>query len=241
MSDATTYDGLVTILAGLCVVPTNDPDFQTELPDALAYANNRMCRDIDFLTTRTAQSGPTLSVGVGTFTLSGIAQIVVLENLAVITPAGQISPLTRQTESYIETMYPYSWIGFPAPTSARGLPVDFSLLDGLNVFIGPAPDLSYRTYMVGTFRPAPPSSINESPWILQNLPDVFVTAAMVRLSGYLKNYAGATSDDPNQPVSWESQYTKLLEGTAVEEARKFAQSSSWSDQKPRQTSTPPRQ
>ena len=143
MSDATTYDGLVTILAGLCVVPPNDPDFQTELPDALAYANNRMCRDIDFLTTRTAQSGPTLSVGVGTFTLSGIAQIVVLENLAVITPAGQISPLTRQTEAYIETMYPYSWIGFPAPTSARGLPVDFSLLDGLNVFIGPAPDLAY--------------------------------------------------------------------------------------------------
>lgn len=247
MSDATTYDGLISVLSGLTVIPAGDSDFQNELPDTISYANNRMCRDLDFLITRSQFAATLLTAGATFFTLGALAkQIVVVETVGLLgtfLPSGQIVyPLVRQSLPYMQTMYPLTSVVPPAGT----IPVDFCPLNlgtGIDsdVYVGPAPSIPYTPIVTGTVRPAPPSSTNENPWILANLPDLFVTACMVRLSGYMKNYGGAASDDPQQPVSWEAQYQALLKGAAVEEARRKGQSASWSDQKPLVESTPPRQ
>jgi hypothetical protein len=78
-------------------------------------------------------------------------------------------------------------------------------------------------------------------WLCDNLPEAFVAACMVNLSGWRKDYLTASSDDPQAAPYWESQFTKLMEGIDMEEARRSYTAASWSSQMPSRAATPPRQ
>lgn len=236
------YTETVATLALLVATTVDDANFLGELPDALDYANLRMCRDLDFLQTRMAQTGPALTPGSRNVSMAALTYpVIVLEQVNVITPpatapdAGTRNPLTRWTRPYMDMMYPTGGV----PTSAT-VPVDFAMVDEESIVVGPVSDLAYGTEFFGTVRPEVISEANPTTWINDNLPDVFIAAAMIRLSGWMKNYGNAMADDPQQPVSWEQQYRTLLDGAGVEEARRKAQSASWSDQKPLPQSNPPR-
>jgi len=237
------WTSLNATLLGLVVTNSLDMDFQTELPDTINYAENRIYRDLDFLQTRQSQVGPALTPGLRTVSMAALANpVIVLERMNVITPAGSApstgtrNVLTRQALAYMDLMYPTEG-AIPSPAV---VPVDYAMVDAQTVIVGPVPSVAYLPEFFGTIRPAQVSATNPTTWLLTNLPDLYVAACMVRLSGYMKNYSGALADDPQQPVSWETQYKTLLEGAAVEEARRKAQSASWSDQKPLTQSTPAR-
>jgi hypothetical protein len=83
------------------------------------------------------------------------------------------------------------------------------------------------------------SSTNKTTFISLYLPDVFIMASMVYISGYQRNF-GRQSDDPAMAQSYESQYQALLRGAAVEEARKKFEASGWTSQAPTAVATPSR-
>jgi hypothetical protein len=83
------------------------------------------------------------------------------------------------------------------------------------------------------------SATNTTTFISNYLPDVFIMASMIYVSGYQRNF-GRANDDPQMAVSYESQYQALLKSALVEEARKKFDASGWSSQSPSPVATPTR-
>ena len=109
-----------------------------------------------------------------------------------------------------------------------------------NVFyFGPVPDQTYSVEIVGTYRPASLSATNLTTFISLYLPDVFLMASMIYISGYQRNF-GRQSDDPSMAQSYESQYQALLKSAVTEEVRKKYESVGWTSESASPVSTPTR-
>lgn len=240
------YSSLVQTLADYLVplslqtsgTPT-DTDFAIALSEAIGYANNRICRQVDFLEFSSAQSAAAMTPGNRNVNISALSpQIVVMEQVNIITPistapdSGTRNPLTPVSKPYLDLVY-------NAPTPA-GLPEVFCMINTASFIVGPYPDQAYGVEVFGTYRPAPISAVTDTTWLCDNLVEVFIAACMVRLSGWRKDYLAAGSDDPQGAGYWESQYGKLMDGVDMEEARKSFSSSGWTSKQPSRASTPPR-
>lgn len=232
-----TYATYKTALATLSVVPETDPNWLAILPDAIEYAELRIYRDLDLLSTvqvntsfSTTTNASKVAITQGTF--------VTLQNVNVITPAGTADPdlgtrvpLLPVSKEYIQ----YSW---PSATNA-GVPSYFAMIDERTFSLGPWPDNAYTLEIVGTVRPATLSVSNTTTFISQYLPDLFLMASMIFISGYQRNF-GRQSDDPQMAQSYESQYQALLKGATVEEYRKKFAASGWTSNSPSPVATPGR-
>ena len=232
-----TYATYKTALATLSVVPETDPNWLSILPDAIEYAELRIYRDLDLLSTvqvntsfSTASGSSKVALTQGTF--------VTLQNVNVITPAGTTNPdlgtrvpLLPVSKEYIQ----YAW---PSSTN-DGVPSYFAMIDERTFSLGPWPDAAYTLEIIGTVRPETLSAINTTTFISQYLPDIFLMASMIFISGYQRNF-GRQSDDPQMAQSYESQYQALLKGATVEEYRKKYQSSGWTSMSPSPVATPGR-
>lgn len=232
-----TYATYKTALATLSVVPETDPNWLAILPDAIEYAELRIYRDLDLLSTvqvntsfSTTASVSKVAITQGTF--------VTLQNVNVITPSGTVDPdqgtrvpLLPVSKEYIQ----YSW---PSATNA-GVPSYFAMIDERTFSLGPWPDDAYTLEIIGTIRPETLSASNTTTFISQYLPDLFLMASMIFISGYQRNF-GRQSDDPQMAQSYESQYMALLKGATVEEYRKKYQSSGWTSMSPSPVATPGR-
>jgi len=233
--DYATYQ---TALATLAV--QNDPTtpaWVAEVPRAIEYAELRIQRDLDLLATVFRDFSVTLTPGSRNFTVP--AAFVVVEGVNLVTPVGAVSadagvrhPLTTFTRSYMDAV----WSG-----GVNGVPTDMApVAQNPSIWLlGPAPDAAYKLEIIGTQRMVPLSVSNTSTFISQNLPDLFLIASMIHISAFQKNW-GAQSGDPQQAVSWESQYQTLLKGAGVEEARKRYKSSAWGPEAPAPVANPPR-
>ena len=71
------------------------------------------------------------------------------------------------------------------------------------------------------------------------LPDLFLMASLIYISGYQRNFS-ATGNDPQMPVNYEQQYQTLLKGAMGEEARKGYEGAGWTSQPAATTATPSR-
>jgi hypothetical protein len=232
-----TYAAYKTALATLSVVPETDPNWLSILPDAIEYAELRIYRDLDLLSTvatddsfSTTASTSRVSLTEGTF--------VTLQNVNVITPVGTSDPdlgtrvpLLPVSKEYIQ----YSW---PSAATA-GVPKYFAMIDERTFSFGPWPDGAYTLEIIGTIRPATLSDVNTTTFISQYLPDIFLMASMVFISGYQRNF-GRQSDDPQMAQSYEAQYNALLKGATVEEFRKKFAASAWTSMSPSPVATPGR-
>jgi hypothetical protein len=237
MTTGLTYSTYKTQIATLAVVEEADPAFVTILPQMITYAENRMYRDLDFLFTSTAVTGYPLVTGSRSLTVPE-GTFVVTEQINVITPAGTINPElgTRNpclpvSKEFLDAVY--------GSSTATGLPQYFAPFNDNLYYVGPFPDQQYYVEIVGTYRPNSLSSANPETFISKYLPDVFIMASMIYVSGYQRNF-GRASDDPAMAQSYEGQYQILLKGATVEEARKKFESSGWSSQSPAVVSSPSR-
>ena len=232
-----TYATYKTALATLSVVPETDPNWLAVLPDAIDYAELRIYRDLDLLSTvqtlstfSTTANASRVQLTAGTF--------VTLQNVNVISPAGTTvpdngtrNPVLPVSKEYIQ----YSW---PSSTNAS-IPKYFAMIDERTFSLGPWPDAAYTLEIVGTYRPPTLSSVDTTTFISQYLPDLFLMASMIFVSGYQRNF-GRQSDDPAMAQSYESQYQALLRGATVEEYRKKFQASGWTSLSPSPVATPGR-
>ena len=232
-----TYTTYKTALATLSVVPETDANWLSILPSAIDYAELRIYRDLDLLSTvstnttySTTTNASKVSLAAGTF--------VTLQNVNVITPAGTTNPdsgtrvpLLPVTKEYIQ----YAW---PSSTNAA-VPQYFAMIDEKSFSLGPWPNAAYTLEIVGTVRPPSLSVSNPTTFISEYLPDMLLMASMIFISGYQRNF-GRQSDDPAMAQSYESQYTALLRGATVEEYRRKFQASGWTSISPSPVATPGR-
>lgn len=228
-------------LANLAVVNLNLSDpadpFTILLPQAITYAENRIYRDLDFLSTVSSSSQYTLATANRNLTVPA-GDFVTIQGVNVILPVnvtdpdqGTRSPLTPATKEFLNSVY--------GSNAILTVPQYFAMIDQNNMIVGPFPDAGYTVEIIGTIRPDSLSSSNPTTFISLYLPDLFLMASMIFVSGYQRNF-GRQSDDPAMAQSYESQYKALMASAMVEEARKKFQASAWSSMSLPVAATPTR-
>lgn len=237
MTTGLTYSQYVTQIATLAVVEENDPAFQTILPMMISYSENRMYRDLDFLFTSVSNTSYACTVGTRSINVPA-GTFVVPEQINVITPAGVTdpnngvrNPLLPTTKEFLDAVY--------GNAQSRGVPRYFAMFDDYQFLLGPYPDSAYQVEIVGTIRPNSLSSGNPTTFISLYLPDLFIMASMIYVSGYQRNF-GRANDDPQMAITYESQYQALLKSALMEENRKKFEAAAWSSQSPSPVASPTR-
>lgn len=238
MTTGLTYATYVDQIATLAVVASNDANFQIILPQAITYAENRMYRDLDFLTTVATNTSYATTSGTRQVNIP-VSAFVTLQQINLISPAGTTNPELGTRISLLSTTTDFLNMVYPSNTGA-GQPQFFAMLNQNAFVLGPWPNAAYTLELVGTVRPDSLSATNTSTFISLYLPDLFIMASMVYVSAYQRNFSGASANDPQMPVSYESQYMTLLKGATVEEARKKFQSSGWASMSPAPVASPSR-
>jgi hypothetical protein len=230
------YASYKTQIANLAVVEEDNPEFLITLPMAIEYAELRMIRELDFLDLTGIETAPIL-LGSRRVTFPP-GTWVVTEQMNLIMPAGTGDPdsgvrvpMLPTTKEFLDAVY--------GDSSVRGVPLYYTPLDQNVFLVGPFANAGYTVEVTGTTRPLPLSSGNPATFISTYLPDVFVMASMVYISGYQRNF-GKQADDPQMAMSYEAQYKTLMSGAMVEEARKKYEAAAWSSQAPAAVASPTR-
>ena len=233
------YNTYVQQIATMAVVPTADTNYQIILPQMISYAELRMQRDLDFLSTQISNSSYSFTQGNGTLTIP-TAQFVVMQTFEVIDGSGNSAPLLPVGKEFIQNVY--------GAGSTQGLPQYFAVYGGdsattgltsQNMIVGPIPDSTYSVRLTGTVRSAPLSATNTQTYISVYLPDMFIMASMIYISAYQRNF-GRLNDDPAMAQTYESQYQGLLKSAMVEENRKKFESAAWTPYSPAPFASPTR-
>jgi len=237
-----TYNAYITQVGTLAVVNLQtvsgvvqgvDAWFNNLVPAMLNYAELRIQRDLDLL--------PLLSSN--TYTLSNtnnllqvpVGDFVTVQDLVV----GGV-PLLPTTKEFLQNVY--------GPSGTKAQPLYFAMVGGdsstagntyNNIIVGPYPDQNYPVVVWGTIRMpslyynATVSLANSgTTFISTYLPDLLVTASLIFVSLFQRNFGAATDNSPEMGVTYETQYQALLKSALVEEARKKFQSTGWQSESP---------
>ncbi len=234
-----TYATWVAAIANEIVVDPSDPNFLAQINPSIDAGEQRMYRDLDLLSTIVRDTG-TLSSGTRTFTLpQNLGRFVVSSGFNVITPAGTTNPDSGTRNQLVPCSRDVLDMLWPSTTGA-GVPALYSPITDQEFIVGPAPDAAYTIECIGTIRPTPlNSTTNTTTYLTLYLPDLWFAVTMIFWAGFQQNF-GAQSDNPQQAVSWESQYQSLLSSANIEENRKKYASGQWGSLQPTPIATPPR-
>lgn len=233
------YADYVATIANLTKYDPTDPNFVQILPSAINYAENRIYREADFISTVIRDTG-TLTANSRDFTLpSNIGQFNVVRQMNCITPAntapadGTRVPMTPVSTEVMDMLWPSD----TAPTTPS-IPRQFAMLTQNNVanqttnaLVGPPPDDTYQVEVIGTVNPTPLSADNPTTYLTLYLWDLMVAASMVFMTGFQGNF-GAQSSNPNEAMSWEAQYSKLFQSADLVDSRQRFAAASWTSAQP---------
>ena len=233
------YNTYVQQIATMSVVPVTDTNYQIILPQMISYAELRMQRDLDFLSTQISTTAYSFTASNNTLTVPQ-SQFVTTETMEVIDGSGASTPLLPVTKEFLQNVYGSgSTTGLPAYYAEYGGDAATTGYTSQLIIVGPIPSASYQVRLTGTVRSAPLSATNTQTYISTNLPDMMIMASMIYISAYQRNF-GRQSDDPQMAQSYESQYQALKTSALVEENRKKYEASAWSSYSPAPAATPVR-
>jgi hypothetical protein len=221
-----TYDEIVEALKTLCEVPLNNTDenFQRIVPSMFLYADGRIYRDLVFLQQNITQPATLVARN---RELALPKSVLVLRNVNLCQPAMPISTNTRRTplERLPPEILDFLW---PQSSFRPGPPVKYAVVGSvtqgdtqvlsLTVRFAPTPDAAYPVEFLGDIRPLPPANDNPETFLTVTYPELYIACCMIFAAGYQRDF-GAQAEDPARAQSWESQYTKLRDGVALEAAR----------------------
>ena len=230
MTTGLNYSQYVDQIANLAIVPTTDPNFQILIPQMVTYAENRIYRDLDLLSTVTTYTQAATASGVRNVTIPQ-GTFVTIQNVNALTNTTTRNPLLPVTKEFLDNVW--------GASTNSALPKYFALLNDTTIIFGPWPNAIYPLEIIGTIRPDSLSSTNTTTFISLYLPDLFIMASMVFISAYQRNF-GRQSDDPQMAMSYEAQYQTLLKGAMVEEYRKKFESVGWTSMSPSPVAAPTR-
>lgn len=239
-----TYDSYVTQMATMAVVSPTDTAFVEIIPQMLNYAELRIQRDLDLLSSQTTFT-TTLPAGSATINLD-VDDLLTVQTITVAVNGSPV-PLIPTTKEFIQNM-------FPDPTQT-GVPKYFGMYggdygSGGNVYnyviVGPYPNIQYTINLTGTIRTpslykfaGTGNSNTSTTYISSYYPDLLIMASMVYISAYQRNF-GRMSDDPAMAQSYEGQYQALVRAAMMEESRKRFGGSAWSSMSTPPAATPSR-
>jgi hypothetical protein len=243
MTTGLTYATYKTQIATMAVVAEDDAAFTTILPQMITYAENRIYRDLDFLFTSASSTAYSITTGNRIIAVNAATfpdgTLVVPEQINLITPSGTSNPnagtrvpLLPTTKEFLDAVY--------GASQNTGQPKYWVPFDDYTFLVGPYPDANYTVEIVGTYRPASLSTNNTTTFISLNLPDLMIMASMVYVSAYQRNFSSAMGNDPQMPITYETQYQTLLKGALSEENRKKFEAAAWSSQSVSTSATPTR-
>jgi hypothetical protein len=232
----TTWVSTVANLMGN--TPTTDPNLVQILPGAIADGEQRIYRDLDLLNTVVRDQSANLLPNSRTFTLpQSLGQFVVTNGINVFTP---VSALTNRMQ-LVPVTRDFLDLVWPNETAAQtpSVPHFYAMITDQIIIVGPPPDAAYTVEVIGTIRPTALSATNTTTYLTNVLPDLFLCATMIFLSGYQGNFS-SMSDNPQQSVSWESHYKELMPSANTEENRKKYASQASTSMQPAPFATPAR-
>ncbi len=203
--------------------PFQDTYANTIIPRAIEYAEQCIYPDLelDLLVVKTGDPGPTAVCQAGSRTIAKPASVIVVEDLNLITPAGNApgsagssrTPLERSTIAVINSQY-------PAVGSVNSGPPKIAVqINETTFLLGPTADQAYQVEFSGTTLPAPLSSANTTTVLATQYPSLFLAATAVFMAGFQKNF-GSQADDPKMALSWKAIYQDLKQIAVGQEMRK---------------------
>lgn len=240
------YADIVTSLAGLLPIPADDADFLAILPSAFAYADGRIYRELDMLAANVRDSSTsTVSFNRNFNIPTTLGTFLIVDGINVVTPAsaaadaGTRNPLIPVSRDFLDLAWP--------STSGAGVPQYFAYISQntslspaqTQVIFGPWPDAAYYVEVIGKIQPAVLSASNTETYLTANLPDLYIAACMVFMTGWQHNF-GSQADDPRSAMSWEKQYMELRDSAGTWEARKRWSGASWTSKPVEPTAVPQR-
>lgn len=207
------YSTFVSTIANISALDATTPEFIQIMPQVIAYAEDRIYREMDildgvwssstnftpndrrFITPPTPNGNYLTVTGVNVY--AGLPpQRIVLEPVAI---------------SFLNMVY--------GTSATASVPKYFAMLRQNEILVGPYPDQDYQVEVFGTFTPAPMSESNPTTFLTTYLPDLLIAAAMIFMAGYMRDY-GSQSDNPAQAQSWQAQYDALMKSAMLLELRK---------------------
>lgn len=209
---------------------TIPPDFAALFPQATSYAEERIYTDIPFLGIRTANSSLMTTAGsrninLSSMTVMGGGPIIVPEEFFLIAPVGAAPgvgirvPFIRASTMVINQIWPVE-ANVQTPSLTSWLPYYWAMIDDRTIIYEPTADAAYTAEIAGLYQPTPISSTNPTTYISTTYPALFEAACMVWLSGWMLHNYSAQGDLPQQAISHEEQYVKLMEAAKDEEMRR---------------------
>jgi hypothetical protein len=235
---AYTYTTWKSALASLGVYTEANANFVAILPSVIDYAEQRLYRELNLLSTVVRDTGGSTANNTRNFTLPQTnGRFVVIDAINVFTPAGSQTtrnPVLPVSLNYIDLAWPEA-----SSTGSSVYPTHFAMVTDQTLVWGPTPGATYTVEVIGHIRPTPLSEANPNTFLTDYLPDLFMAASMIFLSGYQKNF-GAQADDPRQAQSWETQYQALFSSANVEEIRRKFAGPGWSSKQPQPLAATPR-
>ena len=210
---------------------------QLMLPQMINYAELRIQRDLDLLPSFIENTTYSMTPGQNYVALS-VDDFVTVRTVTYVTGSKRV-PLLPVSKEFLQNLYgDNSYQAPPQYFAMIGADTDLTGDVSNTLAFGPYPDQAYPLVVRGTQRLPSLNQYNMDPqastlytFISAYLPDLMLMASMIYLSSYQRNF-GRASDDPQMAVTYESQYTALLKGATVEEARKKFQASAWTSQSP---------
>lgn len=211
-----TYATFVTALEVETNIPLTGVDanagFVAILPTIIDQAEQQIYRELDLLATIVRDTSGMTTANTRNFTLpSALGRFVVLESINIISN-DQRYPLTKISREVMDNIW-------PSDAGNGSLPAKWAPVTDQIIMFGPAPSAVLTVECIGTIRPTPLSASNTTTFLSQYLPDLFLAAAMVNASGYMRDY-GAQADDPKFATSWGQRYAELLPSAKNEEMRR---------------------
>jgi hypothetical protein len=226
-----------------------DAAMQGALPSMLNYAELRIQRDLDFLSSQ-ASNSYTLTAGQNVFPVP-VNDFFTVQTLEITQVAGgnvvNVSTLLPVSKEFIQNCYG----GISSASTPRYYAMYGDTFGGnqdtnTNILLGPPPNFGYTLRITGTQRT--PSLFKNAvtgiadtnyTYISQFYPDMLIMASMIYVSAFQRNF-GVTSDDPQSGMTYEKQYQALRLGAIPEENARKQQASGWSAYSTPTAATPTR-
>lgn len=233
-----TYSTWLAQVADLMAEDPTNADFLTIVPAIIDYAEQRLYRELDLLSTRVTDSSATVTANSRNFTLpSSAGRFVVTEGINIYTPVSTTTtrnPLTPVSLDFLN----WSWQTNTA-ASATTVPQYYAMVTDQTVAFGPPPGAAFTAEVIGTIRPTPLSASNTTTYLTLYLPDLFLAASMIFATAYQRDL-GASSDNPAQALSWSAIYDKQFASADAESERQRYGAASWTSKKVEATAVPQR-
>lgn len=234
------YNSWVATIANLTANDPTNTEFLQILPAIIDYAEGRIYRDLDLLSTVVVNNSTTLMANTRDFTLPSptqgtydiVDQINLFEN-------DSRTPLTPVSREVLDMLWPSSSAASITTRPSVFAMTSSDMSSNLTLSVGPVSGQDVGIEVLGRVKPTPLSASNTTTYLTSQLPDLFIAGSMIFATGWQKNFGGQ-SDDPRMGASWETQYQALLSDADQNAARQKFAGTSWTSKRPEPAAAPQR-